>query len=307
MDKNTGYYGQNRLVKKQLRDLGIRIDVVRAKSIYDQFKMGATRYSLHTIHPGETMPVVAKNTAYKMHRLYEEGRLSFLGDIDAVKNTFDGVTDSAFIEGEGEGYDFLKAFQPIETERAGIDLRAEQVLSQYESVNWTLREIEEAGIPTIQALEMLERVDMVNEEVRDSGWTISRLIKMLQLYVLFSWYRDDVPEPKDGPPFDLLKQAAACNARGRIEGNLTLARASHDAVRYQIWRAGIHLDTYRRVHNFGTTDSLPRTLRITAFNDFLTMVDAIARQAFDRSAETRMPEKGIPRMPPESAISEQRT
>ena len=130
---------------------------------------------------------------------------------------------------------------------------------------------------------------------------------MLQLYVLFSWYRDDVPEPKDGPPFDLLKQAAACNARGRIEGNLTLARASHDAVRYQIWRAGIHLDTYRRVHNIETAGALPRTLRIAAFDHFLTIVDAIARQAFDGSGEARMPDEGKLRVPPGSEFSDQST
>lgn len=305
MDINRPRHGQYTMAITKLRGLGVRTPVDVVATVYQKFKNGSTRYQVHTSRPGGPPPMVAKNTAYKLYDLYREGRLFFLEEIDAVYEALSEVTTQAR----------SMSFKPKTSQKttsikvSRINERAELVLAQMPSGSFTLRALEEVGIPTAQALKMMERIDVVTREARDKGWTISRLVEVVQNRTIYAWYRDDIPTPKEDPPIDLLMSAAASYAIGMIEGNSSLMKASHDVVRYQTWRGEAHLDTYRKVNSISADSTLPKVLNVEAYRDMLLVLGyyepRLGLSAED--PEIRMPEKGTLRMPPGSASSDQGT
>ena len=117
--------------------------------------------------------------------------------------------------------------------------------------------------------------------------------------MVYAWYRDDIPTPKEDPPIDLLMSAAASYAIGMIDGNSSLMEASHDVVRYQTWRGGAHLDTYRKVTRKSADGTLPKTLNVEAYYDMLLIL-RYHEPRLDPSgdgAEIRMPDEEKLRVP----------
>ncbi|HIA76498.1 MAG TPA: hypothetical protein EYN92_08835, partial [Dehalococcoidia bacterium] len=114
---------------------------------------------------------------------------------------------------------------------------------------------------------------------------------------------------EEDPPIDLLMSAAASYAIGMIDGNSSLMEASHDVVRYQTWRGGAHLDTYRKVTRKSADGTLPKALNVAAFLDMLLILEYYEPR-LDLSAEGTeilMPDEGKLRMPPGSEFSDQST
>ena len=208
----------------KLRALGLTrpVDVVR--EAVQRLRNGESVYRLHHEDP----PLVAKATAKKIRDLLNEGKLSFLFEIQP------GL-EAAELAGEMIVTDSLPVRVSLSGDSSAQSVRdrVNNILSVLPWFDWNIEHLESIGIPLNEAFRLKLEHDSLFVQLEDLGAAdLQRLLETSRIGLLCQ--RESARE--HGAPYEYILLAAAAWAKGQIDNNPFLIITARNILGYQVWR-----------------------------------------------------------------------
>ena len=237
---SIGYYGYllrgtmlTGDARTQLRGLGIRTPPDTVISVVQRI---LNKESIYRISEGD-LAVVAKKTATKIKKLLEEGKLSFLYEVQPELEAINGARSVA------EPSDDLSRFS---AEAASLLGRLGKFSAQYYSgQDLNVELLEALGLSTQESLNILEIRDGFIAKIATVDGTTADLQTLISLlYYVYVLRLHSAREHQ--PNRDIILSAAQAWAKGWMDGNLVLQKLASDVFIYQIWRGPEFLAAYKR-------------------------------------------------------------
>ena len=224
--------------RTQLRSLGMRMppDVVR--SVAQRIRNGETIYQ---ITEGD-QAVVAKRTANKIKVLLEDGKLGFLWE---VYPEVEAIREVEVIRDREPRLQYHTALVGRPEPKSLMD-RMEIFHAQFglgREIN--VEYLERLGIPTIEALKILELRDALQAKILSEQANLADFQRLVTLRLYVQFWQSNC-ESVHRPPTDVIHAAAAAGAKGWVDGDIVLEAMARDVFTYQIWRGPLHLEAFKR-------------------------------------------------------------
>ena len=223
----------------KLRALKIRVPVEVVREAVQRLRNGESVYRLHHEFP----PLVAKATAKKIRDRLNDGKLSFLFEIQPE---FEAAQEERTAV-EEDTPDWLRhplrGFLTKEDVREEVGRKAAAYRKTFTWFEWDIENLEAIGIPLDEALDLMVEHTMLLD--RKSEWGYPDLRRYIEITQIILTCRKQ-SQKEYGAPLEFIKLAAATFAKGFDEWNSFLEQTSVNILRYQVWRGPKFVEAFKR-------------------------------------------------------------
>ena len=254
----------------KLKQLGLRTPEENVRKAVRRLKAGASQYSIYTEPDPQRTDGggwISKATLEKIKKLWVGGDLDFLllevdpiDFVDAVypltSESYEDRTERVAAQEADDTLEVLEA--PINNLHKGhgslddLGIHRLTVVDALPAISWSIKNLEEANIPSDKALGLLSEYDelhlkRVSATVTEYGEGPPRRqvedFRGIDRYVALH-YLVFFTETYEHAPLRLLERAATLLAKGLLELDNRLKNAGENLVRYEVWRGPQYLQAY---------------------------------------------------------------